>query len=53
MTRRNLGNLIEHLERIEQIVEPGNLSRPYGCRRCTRLARSDPNVWIPYQLNYA
>lgn len=31
VVRRNLGNLPEHLERIEQIVEPDSLICPCGC----------------------
>ena len=31
VVRRNLGNLPEHLERIEQVIEPDTLTCPCGC----------------------
>ncbi len=35
--QRNLGNLPEHLERIEQVIEPDNIQCPCGCGEMVRI----------------
>lgn len=52
VARRNLGNLPEHLERIEQIVEPDNLICPCGCGEMHKIGedRSERLDIVPAKL---
>ena len=36
-TQRNLGNLPDHLERIERIIEPDSIACPCGCGDMVRI----------------
>ncbi len=35
--QRNLGNLPDHLERIEQVIEPASITCPCGCGEMVRI----------------
>lgn len=52
VARRNLGNLPEHLERIEQVVEPANLTCPCGCGQMHKIGedRSERLDIVPARL---
>lgn len=52
VARRNLGNLPEHLERIERIVEPDNLTCPCGCGEMHKIGedRSERLDIVPAKL---
>ena len=52
VARRNLGNLPEHLERIEQIVEPDSLICPCGCGQMHKIGedRSERLDIVPAKL---
>lgn len=49
--QRNLGNLPDHLERIEVVVEPDNLACPCGCGEMVRIGedRTERLEIIPAQ----
>ena len=52
VARRNLGNLPEHLERIEQVVEPDSLICPCGCGQMHKIGedRSERLDIVPAKL---
>ncbi len=52
VTRRNLGNLPEHLERIERVIEPDSVECPCGCGAMHRIGedRSERLDIVPAQL---
>ena len=49
---RNIGHLPEHLERIEQVIEPGSTLCPCGCGEMMRIGedRSERLDIVPAQL---
>ena len=49
--QRNLGNLPDHLERIEQIIEPDSITCPCGCGDMVRIGedRSERLEIVPAQ----
>src|SRR6056297_3354450 len=50
--KRNLGNLPEHLPRVERVVEPDSLDRPCGCGQMHRIGedRTERLDIVPAQL---
>jgi len=52
VVRRNLGNLPEHLERIEQIIEPASVICPCGCGEMHKIGedRADRLDIVPARL---
>ena len=44
-TQRNLGNLPDHLERIERIIEPDSIACPCGCGDMVRIGE-DRTEWL-------
>lgn len=50
--RRNIGNLPDHLPRIEQVIEPDSLECPCGCGEMHRIGedRSERLDIVPAQL---
>jgi transposase len=61
--QRNLGNLPDHLERIEQIIEPDNIVCPCGCGDMVRIGEdrterleivpAQPKVIVTIRPKYA
>ena len=50
--RRNIGNLPDHLPRIEQVIAPDNLACPCGCGKMHKIGedRSERLDIVPAQL---
>ena len=61
--QRNLGNLPDHLERIEQIIEPDSIACPCGCGDMVRIGEdrterleivpAQPKVIVTIRPKYA